>query len=183
MAASGHGYCDLVRRLVVMAVAFASVLFAAGVPGQASATARSAAPSKSAKMICSAEGENDIAAALGEVKPALVTPPTWSGGVYSCTYLYSSGPVALSVKELATRRATTDYMGSLARVLGRRAEKLPLGQGAFWTTNGSVAVRKDTKVLFVDTSHLRADLGVPPEKASEASANIAAAVMGCWTGA
>src|SRR5207248_4451842 len=106
------------------------------------------------------EGQKDIAANLGGVKPAVVTAPTWSGDVYSCTYTYSSGAVALSVKELSTKRATTSYVTALRRFLGRRADKLPLGQGAFWTTNGSVVVRKDTKVLLVDTSHLTGELGV-----------------------
>jgi hypothetical protein len=133
-------------------------------------------------MICSAEGQKDIAANLGGVKPAVVTAPTWSGDVYSCTYAYASGGVGLSVKELASKWATTNYVTALARVLGRRGTKLPLGQGAFWTTNGSVVVRRDTKVLLVDASHLTGNLGVPPEKASDAAVNIAVGVLGCWTG-
>ena len=152
------------RKFVFVAAALAAVLV--GVPAGATARATAVVPSSSAKMICSSEGQKDIAANLGGVKPAVVTAPTWSGDVYSCTYAYTSGTIALSVKELGTRRATTSYVATLARVLGRRADKLPLGQGAFWTTNGSVVVRKDTKVLLVDTSHLTAELGVPPEKAS-----------------
>jgi hypothetical protein len=177
-----HRYSDPVRTFVVAAV-FAGALL--GVPAAASATAHTAAtaPSKSAKMICSREAQNDIAASLGGVKPAVVTAPTWSHQVYSCSYLYPSGAVALSVKELGTKHATSSYVKSLADALGRRPDKLPLGQGAFWTTNGSVVVRKDTKVLLVDTSHLTSALGVPPEVASDAAANIAATVLGCWTGA
>jgi hypothetical protein len=171
-----------VRKFVFVAAAL--VVVVVGVPVGASATASTAAvaPSRSAKMICSREAQKDIAVTLGGVKPTVVTQPTWSAQVYSCTYMYTSGAVALSVKELGTKRATTSYVTSLARVLGRRPDKLPLGQGAFWTTNGSVVVRKDTKVLLVDTSHLMAGLGVPPENASDAAANIAVTVLGCWTG-
>jgi hypothetical protein len=169
-----------VRRFVLVAAASIAVLVA--VPAGAAAPAAAIAPSKSAKMICSGEAQKDIAAALGGVRPTAVSTPTWTGDVYACSYLYTSGAVALSVKELGTKQATSSYVAALARVLGRRADKLPLGQGAFWTTNGSVVVRKDTKVLLVDTSHLNAGLGVPAEKPSDAAANIAATILGCWTG-
>ncbi len=109
--------------------------------------------------------------------------PTWNGQIYSCTYTYPNGAVSLSVKELGTKSATTAYPASLAHTLGRRTNKLTLGQGAFSTANGSVVVRKDTKVLLVDISRLTGQLGQPPENAAAAAVNIAAAVLGCWTGA
>ena len=39
-----------------------------------------------------------------------------------------------------------------------------LGQGAFQTTNGSVVVRKDWKVLLVDDTGLPAQFGTPPTR-------------------
>ena len=132
-------------------------------------------------MICNREGQDDIAASLG-LKPTTVSPATWSGHVYSCSYRYPNGAVSLSVKELATKSATTAYFTSFAQVLGRRSNQLTLGQGAFSTTNGSVVVRKDTKVLFVDISRLTGQLGLPPKNAAAAAVYVAAAVLGCWTG-
>src|SRR5437588_9772471 len=151
MIRSGGG----VGVLTFLALVVAAVL--AAVPDDASAaTPRQniASPSTSAKMICNREGQKDIAAALGGVRPSAVTTPRWSEQAYSCSYRYASGTVSLSVKELGTKAATVSYVSSLGRIAGRRADKLPLGQGAFWTTNGSVVVRKDTKVLFVDISRL-----------------------------
>jgi hypothetical protein len=172
------------RKLTFVAMVLAGALV--GIPAVAFATARAPQmqPSKSATMICSDEGQKDIAAALGGTKPVSVTTPTWSDNrIYSCTYVYPSGAVTLSVKELPTKSATKSYFASLSQSLGRQGTKLPLGQAAFRTTNGSVVVRKDTKVLLVDVSRLTADLGVPPEKADQAAGNVAAAVLGCWTGA
>ena len=45
-------------------------------------------------------------------------------------------------------------MGTAQKIYG-------LGQGAFQATDGSVVVRKDWKVLVVDTSGLPAEFGVP----------------------
>src|SRR5438552_1649047 len=64
----GHGYPDFVRKFVLVGAVLAAVLV--GVPAGASATAHPAAvaPSRSAKMICSGEGQKDVAAALGGAK-------------------------------------------------------------------------------------------------------------------
>ena len=182
LATDRRRYRKTVRKLAVTAAVLVGILTA--VPSVASASPRATlqSPSKSAKMICSREGQKDIAISLGGAKPTIVTASTWRDHVYSCTYMYPSGPVSLSVKELGTHSATNIYVAALAQALGRRSDRLPLGQAAFWTTTGSVIVRKDTKVLLVDTSHLTAGLGVPPESASDAAANIAAAILGCWTG-
>ena len=58
-----------------------------------------------------------------------------------------------------------------------------LGQGAFTTRDDGAVVRKDYKVLLVDTSRLPAQFGSPPQTRSEVATNVAAAIMGCWTGA
>ena len=102
--------------------------------------------------------------------------------MYSCRYVYANGAIALSVKELGTKAATVSYVSSLGRIAGRRADKLPLGQGAFWTTNGSVVVRKDTKVLLVDAANLPPTLGRWSLNPAAVADTVATAIMGCWTG-
>jgi hypothetical protein len=137
-------------------------------------------PSVSAKMICSTEARTDIAASLGVT--AKVSTPTWVNDVYSCTYTYPNGVLTLSVKELDTKAQTTQVYNAYATQLGRRTTSVAFGEGAFLTTNGSVIVRKDFKVLDVDVSKLPVKFGVPPQDRSSAALSVAATVMGCWTG-
>ena len=82
--------------------------------------------------------------------------------MYSCQYVYPSGVVSLSVKELKDASATKRYFEKLGNALGRRPGKLALGGGGFTAMDGSVVVRKDFKVLDVDVSKLSGPLGVPP---------------------
>jgi hypothetical protein len=137
-------------------------------------------PSASAKMICSTEAQNDIAASLG--LKAKVSTPTWVDHVYSCTYTYPTGVLTLSVKELETAAQTTQTYNGFAAQLGRRTTQVAFGEGAFLTTNGGVIVRKDFKVLDVDVTKLPLKFGVPPQDRSSAALSVAATVMGCWTG-
>ena len=102
--------------------------------------------------------------------------------MYSCTYTYPTGVLTLSVKELDTAAQTTRTYNAFAARLGRRPTSVAFGQGAFITTNGSVIVRKDFKVLDVDVSKLPLKFGVPPQDRSNAALSVAATVMGCWTG-
>jgi hypothetical protein len=131
-------------------------------------------------MICSTEAQTDIASSLG--LKATVSAPTWIDHVYSCTYTYPTGVLTLSVKELDTAAQTTATYNGFAAQLGRRTTDVAFGNGAFLTTNGSVIVRKDFKVLDVDVSKLPIKFGVPPQDRSSAALSVAATVMGCWTG-
>ena len=139
-------------------------------------------PSVSAKMICEKEAQDEIAASLG-VKAASVTTPTWVDHVYSCTYVYTNARITLSVKEMSTTPETTTYFDAQAKLLGQRPGRVAIGQGAFQTTNGSVVVRKDWKVLTVDIAKVPASFGQPPETAASVALSIAATILGCWTGA
>jgi hypothetical protein len=131
-------------------------------------------------MICSTEAQTDIAASLG-VK-ATVSTPTWVDHVYSCTYTYPAGVMTLSVKELETKAQTTATYNAFATELGKTSTAVSFGDGAFVTTNGSVVVRKDFKVLDVDISKLPQSVGQPPQDRATAALSVAATVMGCWTG-
>ena len=180
------------RRRSVFAVATATmVVTLAGCVGNSTASKTStqpsaqpvaATPSRSAKMICEQEAADEIAAVIG-VKTTKPVVPTWSHGLYSCRYVYPNGEIALSVKELPSESATDAYFALLRRQHGEQRTWANLGQGAFVTPNGSMVVRKDYKVLFVDISRLPALFGSPRTARANAAVNVATTIMGCWTGA
>lgn len=138
-------------------------------------------PSKSARMVCEAEAQKEIAMSLGAT-PTMVTPPTWVDHVFSCEYVYPSGTLSLSVKELDSTDQTKRYFDRLGVQLGRRAGSIAIGQGAFLTSDGSLVVRKDWKVLTVDVSKLPVKFGEPPFSHKDAAIAVASTIMGCWTG-
>ncbi len=138
-------------------------------------------PSVSAKMICAPEGQNAIGVALNE-STLKVTTPTWVGHLYSCKYVYATGTLTLSVKELSRASETTAYFEALQHSLGVE-DTLDLGGGGFLARNGTVVVRKDYKVLLVDPTALPAQFGKPPTTRSNVATGVANALMGCWTGA
>ena len=140
-----------------------------------------AKPSKSARMICAAEAQKDLASALG-VTSTSVTDPTWVDHVYSCRYMYQDGNFALSVKELSDRAGTTAYFKSLRTQLGE-SERLPgVAQGAFVTSNGSLVLRKDYKVLVVDTSDVPEPFGAGFATRDQVAVGVGVTLLGCWTG-
>jgi len=138
-------------------------------------------PSISAKMVCQAEAQTEIASALS-VKTTRVTTPTWVNHLYSCTYVYPNGSIVLSVKELSTAGETTAYYNSLATKYGKRQNINGLAQGAFIALNDDVVVRKDYKVLLVNVAGIPANF-VPASTRTDVAENIAATIMSCWSGA
>ena len=126
------------------------------------------------------------AGALPTVTTAHVSTPTWQDHLYSCTYGYPhsspSGSFTVSVKELSSWAETYAYFDSLAATKGKSRDLEALGQGAFQTTDGSVVVRKDWKVLLVDDTGLPAQFGVPPTSAGAVAVTVADVILGCWAG-
>src|SRR2546421_11817943 len=139
-------------------------------------------PSESAGMGCGPEARKDLASALG-VATTAVSDPTWVDHVYSCRYMYPNGAMALSVKELSSRTATTAYFKSLRAQLGEAERLSGVAQGAFVTTNGSLVLRKDYKVLVVDTSGLPEPLVAGFKTRDQVAVGVGMTVLGCWTGA
>jgi hypothetical protein len=137
-------------------------------------------PSTVAKQVCQFEAIQDIDSALGQ--PATVADRTWVDHCYLCQYRYPTGTMTLSVKELSSWGQTLDYFRSLGQRLGRRRALLGLGQGAFQTTDGSVVVRKDWKVLLVDISALPARFGHPATSAGYDAVTVGGVILGCWAG-
>jgi len=133
-------------------------------------------------MLCEADVRREVQDLLG-VPITKPLAPTWKDHVYSCRYVYPDGVMTLSVKELAGKAETDAYFAAQARDLGKTKVIQGLGQGAFLTKNGSAVVRKDYKVLLVDVSALPEMFGNPSGPRKNAALNVAAEVMGCWTGA
>ena len=135
-------------------------------------------------QVCSHEAQKEMANALGET--ATVSTPTWVDHRYSCTYAYPNytptGSFALSVQELSSRAETTAYYEGLAASMGRVRDLSTLGEGAFQTTDGSVVVRKDWKVLLVDNAGLPPQFGIPPTSSAAVAVTVADVILGCWAG-
>ena len=55
-----------------------------------------------------------------------------------------------------------------------------VGQGAFHTTNGSVVVRKDSKVLLVNVTGLPAQFGEPPTTSGNVALTVAEVILASW---
>jgi hypothetical protein len=132
-------------------------------------------------MVCAKEAQKELANTLGVATVSPVTP-TWVDHLYSCRYVYGTGFMVLSVKEVLNRTQTTAYFNMLGQRLGRNGALNGLGQGGFATTNGDVVVRKDYKVLLVDISGLPAQFGVPATTAANIAVTVADVIMGCWSG-
>ena len=140
-------------------------------------------PSSLSKMVCAPDAQTEISASLG-VHPIQVTTPTWVDHVYSCNYAYPTGVIGLSVKELPNASATRRYFDALGKRLGRRPQPLVRGQGAFFTTDFSVVVRKDFFVLDVDISRVPAHFGDPALALDPAQValNTTGTILKCWPG-
>jgi len=137
-------------------------------------------PSEIAKEPCQADAQHELAEVLG-VK-GKVGSPTWVDHRYSCPYVYPNGQFVLSIQELSSWKQTYAYYDSLKAQLGTSEPLQNLGQGAFQATDGSVVVRKDWKVLQVDSSGLPAQFGVPPTPSSDIAVTVADVILGCWSG-
>jgi hypothetical protein len=137
-------------------------------------------PSKIATMVCSREAQGDIKEALG--LKATVPSKTWKDHDYVCPYDYPDGHFTLSVKELSSWSQTLAYFHSLGQHMGVTRKLANLGQGAFQTTDGSVVVRKDWKVLLVNVAALPARFGVPPTSSGDVAVTVADVILGCWAG-
>jgi hypothetical protein len=86
------------------------------------------------------------------------------------------------VKELSSWNQTLGYFVDLGRTQGRSTGIANLGQGAFQTTDGSVVVRKDWKILTVDITGLPAQFGKPPTSRGDVAVTVADLILACWAG-
>jgi hypothetical protein len=137
-------------------------------------------PSEISRMVCTPKTAAEVAQVMGA--EATVAAPTWANHLYSCGYRYRAGTMVLSVKELSSWPQTYAYFDQLAGTLHKTTQIGGLGQGAFIVRDGSVVVRKDWKILLVDISGMRGEVGSPPKPAGELALYVAQAILGCWNG-
>ncbi len=137
-------------------------------------------PSTIATMICKPKARQEIASVLGEF--ATVSHPTWEHHLYSCQYTYPTGSMVLSVKELSSWAQTKSYFRTLAKQMGKAQVINGLGQAAVETTDGSMIVRKDWKVLLVNSAGLPPQFGLPPTSSRAVAQSVADVILGCWDG-
>jgi hypothetical protein len=168
----------IVSRVAGTAIGFG--LLATGCASAGASLSHAQAPATATAMICRTEAIDEIDSAVG-VK-ATVSRPAWRDDVYSCTYKYPSGSMRLSVKELPDLPQTGAYYHQLETGMGDRGAVPNLGQGAFHTTNGSIVVRKDSKVLLVDVTGLPAQFGQPPTTSGNVALTVADVILACWSG-
>jgi hypothetical protein len=100
------------------------------------------------------------------------------GDTFSCVYAFEGGSLDLSVRDLHTISQARAYFGDLRRREGVRDALSGLAEGGFTKADGSVVAKKDAMVLTVDVTAL------PPTRIdrSNIAINLAAAVLGRWTG-
>jgi hypothetical protein len=137
-------------------------------------------PSEIARQICQDEAVQDIQSALGVT--ATLSTPTWVDHRYSCRYGYPTGSMTLSVKELSSWAQTKAYFSGLGVTMGDARAIQNLGQAAFQTSDGSMVVRKDWKVLVVDIAGLPAQVGRPPTSSGDVAITVSDVILGCWAG-
>lgn len=144
-------------------------------------SAQADTPSEQAQIVCRQEAQGDIGELIG-VEATQVGPLQYADHVSTCRYAYPDGAFTLSVQDLPNDITTTDAYDALATKLGR-VDVIDLPNAdAFSTTDGSVVLRKDTKVMLVDVTRLPAMFGNPPIPRADAARLIMKAVLGCWTG-
>ncbi len=165
---------------VLLALAAAGCGASTVVPSTEAPQPAGASPSSIAKLVCQKKAITEIDEAIGE--NATVSDPTWVDHLYSCDYKYAKGIIVLSVKELSGWSQTLGYFRSLAESLKKKMPIYDLGQGAFRGRDGSIAVRKDWKVLLVNVKGIPSEFGAPPTSSDEVALAVASVILACWKG-
>lgn len=138
-------------------------------------------PPDSARMICSAEVQGEIADALGLES---VPPPasSWANHLYTCTYTLPMGRAVLTVQVTPGPSAARSRLSALRTGLGATTEQPGLGEAGWSAANGTVVAAKDNMVLTVDPTGLPDDLGTVHEHRVDFAVVIAAGIFSCWNG-
>lgn len=87
-----------------------------------------------------------------------------------------------SVHESADVPAASAYTAKLRPTLPGAKEFAGLTSTAFGATNGVLVLQKDNDTLRVDTSRLSPRAGRLYDRRADFAYEIAAVIMGCWTG-
>ena len=131
-------------------------------------------------MVCACEAQRELAEALGE--DAMVPSRRGSTTATLCDYQYPERllhPVGAGSVELGPDLHLYDM---LKKQLGDAGRSPTSARAPYQTSNGSVVVRKDWKVLLVNIAGLPARFGVPPTAAGDIAVTVADVILGCWAG-
>jgi len=149
--------------------------------GPAVVTALPDTPSPQAEMVCAPEAQQDIQNLIGVV-PTAVGPIQYANHTSTCRYAYSNGAFTLVVQDLPNDLTTARTYEALAGKLGK-VDRIDLPDAEAFTTNdGSIVLRRDTKVMLVDVTQLPGTFGSPPSPRADAARLIMKAVLNCWVG-
>lgn len=138
-------------------------------------------PPDSARMICSAEIQGEIADALG-LQSVPAPASSWADHVYTCTYTLPMGRAVLSVQVTPSPTAARSRLSALRTDLGATAAQPGLGEAGWSASNGTVIAAKDNMVLTVDPTGLPDDLGTVHEHRVDFAVVIAGGIFSCWNG-
>ena len=149
--------------------------------GPAVVTALPDVPSPQAEMVCQRRPSRTSRTSSGSSATA-VGPIQYANHTSTCRYAYPNGAFTLVVQDLPNDITTTRTYEALAGKLGR-VEKIDLPDAEAYTTNdGSIVLRRDTKVMLVDVTQLPGTFGNPPSPRGDAARLIMKAVLNCWVG-
>ena len=150
--------------------------------GPAVVTALPDVPSPQAEMVCQPEAQQDIQDLIGVVPTAVGPDPVRQPHLDVPLRLRRTARSPSSCEDLPNDITTTRTYEALAGKLGR-VEKIDLPDAEAYTTNdGSIVLRRDTKVMLVDVTQLPGTFGNPPSPRGDAARLIMKAVLNCWVG-
>jgi hypothetical protein len=134
-------------------------------------------PGPAAREVCEPMVRDSVPASV-ELPLAGEPVSAVRGDTFSCVYAFEGGSVDLSVRDLHTISQARAYFRDLREREGVRDALSGLAEGGFTKADGSVVAKKDAMVLTVDVTAL------PPTRIdrSNIAIDLAAAVLGCWTG-
>lgn len=142
-----------------------------------------AAPSASARMVCSPEIRRDVALTLA-LRSLAAGDVTWTKELYTCTYQTVGGALVLSVKDSPDAATGRGYFNTLKGRLGPTRPLVGLaafGLPAYETQDGTVVFLKDGKTLTVDATELAPESIPDHQSPADVAYAIAADVIGCWS--
>lgn len=140
------------------------------------------APSEAAQMICSADIQDSVAAALG-LDAAPVPEDSFANAIYTCSYPISDGALVLSVMEMADNAAAQAHAAELKNTFDSAEDIVGLanlGLPAYETPDGVVMFVKDNMMLQVDARNMPVSDGQGDTFRTDIAYRLATNVLACW---
>jgi hypothetical protein len=134
-------------------------------------------PGPAAREVCEPMVRDSVPASV-ELPLAGEPVSAVRGDTFSCRYTFHGGTLDLPVRDPHTISQAREYFRDVRGRERVRDALSGLAEGGFTKADGSVVAKKDAMVLTVDVTAL------PPTRIdrSNIAIDLAAAVLGCWTG-